>query len=217
MKIPHDIKAVIFDMDGLMIDSEPYWEKTTMALFAKQNKPYSPIINEYAHGRGLRDVIEYFKREWGIVGETDALIAERKEMLYEFLLNDLSFMEGAQELIRAIHKKSIPLAIATSAHVKERTNEILSKVDLAKVFAVTVSGEDVKKGKPAPDIYLKTAELLNIDPSQCLVFEDAPNGVIAAKAAGMTVYGINKDEDFYSKLKEVGADEVFRSLKEVTV
>ena len=69
---------MIFDMDGLLIDSEPYWEKTTQAFFAKHNKTLSPAVYEYTLGRGLRDVIEYFKREWGFEGDTDELIAERK-------------------------------------------------------------------------------------------------------------------------------------------
>lgn len=217
MKIPSHIKAVIFDMDGLLIDSEPYWEKTTEAFFAKHNKPLSPAVYEYTLGRGLRDVVEYFKREWGFEGDTDTLIAERKETLYTFLLKDLAFMKGAEELIRAIRKDRLLLAIATSAHSHERTKEILSKADLDKFFPVLVSGDDVKEAKPAPDIYLKTAELLKINPKDCLVFEDAPNGVKAGKAAGMTVYAVNKDESMYSKLKKAGADAVFQSLKEVTV
>ena len=217
MKIPRQIKAVIFDVDGLMIDSEPYWYQTTEAFFKKYNKPFHPSIHSHIRGRGLHDIIEYFKKEHGFVGDTDALVAERKEMLYELLLKDVALMEGAEELISKLYKKRMPLAIATSAHTKDKLELMLNKFGIVKMFKFFVSGEDIKKAKPAPDIYLKTAELLHVDPSFCLVFEDAPNGVKAGKAAGMIVYGINKDEDFYSKLIEVGADEVFHSLKEVTV
>jgi len=217
MKIPSTIKAVIFDVDGLLVDSEPYWHQTTEAFFKKHKKPFHQSIHSHIRGRGLHDIIEYFKKEHGFVGDTEALVAERKEMLYKLLFKDVVLMEGAEELIKTLYKKGMPLAIATSAHTKDKLELMLNKFGILKMFKFFVSGEDVQKAKPAPDIYLKTAELLKISPEYCLVFEDAPNGVIAGKAAGMTVYGINKEEDLYSKLKEAGADKVFRSLKEVTV
>src|SRR5690242_14626248 len=130
MKIPSHIKAVIFDMDGLLIDSEPYWEKATEAHFARQKKQFSPIVFEYTLGIGVRDVIEYFKREWGFEGDTDELILERKEILYEFLFKDLSFMEGAEKLIRSIYGKRIPLAIATMGHYRDKLVLILAKLQL---------------------------------------------------------------------------------------
>lgn len=216
MRIPPDIKAVIFDMDGLLIDSEPYWRQTTEAFFAKHNKVFSEEGHRYIHGRGLRDIIEYFKREWGFEGDTDALIEERKEMLYEFLLKNLSLMDGAESLIHALDKKIIPMAIATSGHSRQRTKEILGALGVEHGFSVLVSGEDVKQAKPSPDIYLKTAELLTVEPKHCLVFEDAPNGVKAGKAAGMFVVGVNSDVAIAKKLQESGADNVLTSLKQVS-
>lgn len=217
MKIPSHIKAVIFDMDGLLIDSEPYWKKTTEAFFAKHNKPFHPRVHEYAHGRGLRDIVEYFKSEWGFEGDTDALIAERKQVLYELLLKELALMEGADKLIRALHKKRIPLAIATSGHSRERTKEILGKVGLEKIFAVLVSGEEVSHAKPDPEIYVKTAKLLTVKSENCLIFEDAPNGVLSGKDAGMFVIGVNTEQEIAEKLQKSGADKVVASLKEVTL
>lgn len=216
MKIPKHIKAVIFDMDGLLIDSEPYWRQTTEAFFAKHNKPFSDEVHRHIMGRGLRDIIEYFKSEWGFEGDTDAMIVERKELLYTYLLENLTLMEGAEELIRALHEKNIPLAIATSGHSVEKTKQIVQKFDLEKCFSVFASGDDVQNAKPAPDIFLKAAELLNIDPIYCLVFEDAPNGVRAGKAAKMTVYGVNSDTEIKSNLLTAGADKAFLSITEVS-
>jgi len=90
-------------------------------------------------------------------------------------------------------------------------------VGLEAYFSVLVSGDDVPKSKPAPDIYLRTAELLHVAPEQCLVLEDAPNGVAAGKAAGMTVIGVNQDENMHKKLKEAKADEVVHTVEEIAV
>jgi HAD superfamily hydrolase (TIGR01509 family) len=213
--IPTHIRAVIFDVDGLLIDSEPYWRQTTKAFFAKYNKPFHENVHRHIMGMGLREIIEYFKHEHGFIGETEALVKERIEMLYELLLKDVVLMEGVEELIRKLHKKGMPLAIATSAHIKEKTQLMLGKFGLEEMFTVFVSGEDVHKAKPAPDIYLKTADLLAVNPKDCLVLEDAPKGVQAGKAAGMYVIGVNKDERIFNELKEAGADSVCHSLEEV--
>jgi HAD superfamily hydrolase (TIGR01509 family) len=213
MNIISDIKAVIFDMDGLMIDSEPFWAKTDKIFLEGHSIPYTPEINLHIMGMGQREIMEYFKKEFGLTGDTHELIDERRELLYTFLLADVKLLEGVEEIVISLYKKGFPLAIATTGHAKEKVEKILEKVGLESYFSVIVSGDDVGNGKPAPDIYLKTAELLHVDPSVCLVFEDAPNGVKSGKAAGMTVYGINKDENIYQRLKEAGADDVFQSLK----
>ncbi|HSX08715.1 MAG TPA: HAD family phosphatase [Candidatus Saccharimonadales bacterium] len=217
MNIPSSIKAAIFDMDGLMIDSEPYWAQADKAFFEKYGKPYSSEVNVKIMGMGQREIMEFFKKEYGFIGETGALIKERKKLLYKFLLADVKLMEGIEELIHALYKEEIILAIATSGHTVEKAQEILAKFKLQDYFSLAVSGDDVEKSKPAPDIYLKTAELLYVQPSVCLVFEDAPKGVQAAKAAGMTVFAVNKDPELYQKVKEAGADEVFKSLTEILV
>jgi HAD superfamily hydrolase (TIGR01509 family) len=217
MKIPPNSKVTIFDMDGLMIDSEPYWAKADKAFFEKYNKPYEPEISQRIMGMGQREIMEFYKKEFGFVGDTQSLIRERKNLLYEFLLSEITLLEGVKEIISALYQEELILAVATSGHTVERAQSILGKVGLQKYFSLVVSGDDVEKSKPAPDIYLKTAELLFVQPSVCLVFEDAPTGVQAGKAAGMSVYGVNKDPNLYQKLQEAGADNVFKSLKEVLV
>ncbi len=217
MNIPSHITAAIFDMDGLMIDSEPFWAKADKEFFKRHNKPYAPEINLHIMGMGQREIIENYKKEFGFIGETQNLIVERKNILYEFLLVDITLMEGVREIIVALQRKGLKLAIATSGHTSEKAGEILGKVGLKNYFSIIVSGDDVSRSKPAPDIYLKTAEQLQTSPSECIVFEDAPNGVQAGKTAGMTVYGINNDEEIFNKLKETGADEVFKSLAEITI
>lgn len=217
IKIPDYIQAVIFDVDGLLIDSEPYWHKTTEIFFAKHNKPFTTDVHHRIMGLGLREMMEYFKKEHGFTGDIDEMVTERKELVYAMLLKEVKLMDGAEELIRALHKKGYPLAIATSAHTQDKTVLMLGKFGLAELFAFYVSGEDVKKAKPAPDIYLQTAKLLKIAPKNCLVLEDAPNGVIAGKAAGMYVIGVNKDQRIAKGLTAAKADVVVESLQEIQI
>ena len=217
MNISSNIKACIFDMDGLLIDSEPFWEKADAKFFANHDKKHSPEINKHIMGMGHKQIIQYFKDEYAFEGDNEDLIKERVALFYELFLKEISSMDGAVDLVTKLHDKNIPLAIATSGHTAMKANELLEKLHIATYFKLFITGYDVKNSKPAPDIYLKTAEELKVDPSHCLVFEDAPNGVKAGKAAGMSVFGVNKDKAIYAKLKEAGADKVFYSLTEVSV
>ena len=210
-------KAVIFDMDGILIDSEPYWEMADAELFRRHGKKHTSAINKHIMGMKPREIVVYFKKEYGFEATAEAILEERMALLYKFLLGNLTLMPGAKELIERLKEQNIPMAIATSGHTKKRAGEILQKLGLADYIKVIVVGDDVKNGKPAPDIFLKAAELLGSKPEDCLVYEDAPNGVMSGKAAGMTVYGINNDKQIRKKLEKVHADGVYRNLTEVTV
>ncbi|HYK08243.1 MAG TPA: HAD family phosphatase [Candidatus Eisenbacteria bacterium] len=211
------MRAVIFDLDGLLIDSEGAWRKATAEFFKRHGKEYTDAISEKIMGMGLREITELFKREYGFIGDTDELITERRSLMYEILFRDLVLMPGAKELITLLSSHKIPMAIATSGHAKDKTKEIGERLGIKKYIAAFISGDDFKKAKPAPDMYLTSAKMLGISPSNCLVFEDAPNGVVAGKAAGMTVYAVNKDSEMQEKLKKAGADKVFNSLKDVNM
>lgn len=202
-------------MDGLLIDSEPYWQKSDAKFFAKHGKKHSPEINKQIMGMGHKQIVEHFKKKYGFKKDRDALIKERKDIFYDTIMGELQLMEGAKELIQKLYDKNYAMAIATSGHSTEKTAEILEKLDLDVYIPILVSGDDVKKSKPEPEIYLKAAEELQIAPEFCLVFEDAPNGVKAGKAAGMLVYGINTDKKIYKNLEKEKADKVFTSLEKV--
>jgi HAD superfamily hydrolase (TIGR01509 family) len=217
MKIPSYIKAVIFDMDGLLIDSEPYWTKADAEFAQRHGKKYTQEINKRIIGLNHRTVMEILRKEYDLAGNTEELIKERRDILYEKLFKNISYMEGAEKVIQALFSKGYPLAVATAGFPREKIIEILKKLQATSYFSVLVSGYDITHGKPAPDIYLKTAELLHVDPSECLVLEDAPNGVLSGKAAGMTVFGVNSDEAFHKGLKNAGADNILKSLSEIQV
>lgn len=217
MNIPKNIRAVIFDMDGLLIDSEPYWEKADAELFRRHNKKHTPAINKHIMGMKPKEIVVYFKEAYGFESTKEALLEERLSLLYAILLENLSLMEGAKALLEGLQKRKIPMAIATSGHTREKARLITEKLGIAAFISEIVVGDDVPNGKPAPDIFLRAAALLGADPKTCLAFEDAPNGVASGKAAGMTVCGINKGKAIAEKLKKAGADEVFASLGEISV
>ena len=206
------IKAVIFDLDGLLIDSEPIWNKAD-DLFL-QGK-YSQDLKEKIMGMGQREVIELFKKETGLEGDTDELLEKRRKLLNSLLMNDLRLFAGAKNLLETLKLRKYAMAIATGGYSKTKTEEILTKVGIRNYFSVVVSGDEVKRGKPFPDIFLDAAKKLGVSPKVCLVLEDALNGIEAAKAAEMMSYGVNSDEKIRKQLKEKGAYEVFSNLLEI--
>jgi HAD superfamily hydrolase (TIGR01509 family) len=217
MKIPSHSKAVIFDMDGLIIDSEPYWDMASIEMFYKRGKECPNEFLKTVIGMGMRESSQLLKDTYGFEDSVEDLIAEKREIFYRLFFKNPGLHSGVKELVRNLYEKKIPMAIATMGHNKNKAKHILSVLDLAQFFKLIITSEQVKRGKPYPDVYLDTAEKLGIPAHECLVLEDAPNGVKAGKAAGMVVYGINKDETVCIKLKEAGADAVVRSLKELII
>lgn len=209
------VKAAIFDLDGLLIDSESIWQETDKELLKRRGIVYRGIVRNKIRGLGQKEVMELFKREFGVAEDTDALISERRAIFYSLAKKGLKLLPGAIEIIKEFHKRGYVLSIATGGHTKEKIEKILAQFSLGNYFSVLVSSDEVKSGKPAPDVYLLTAALLGAQPLNCLVLEDAVNGILAAKNAGMKVFGVNKDLQIRTKLKEAGADKVFSSLEDI--
>lgn len=183
-------KAVIFDMDGTMISNMPYHRQAWME-FAKRHgiKMSKKDFMKKISGRKNDQILEILlgKR---LTREKVAEFSEEKEEIYrELYAPDIKEVEGLTSVIRALKRKGVNLAIATTASKKNR-EFVLEKLALTDVFPVIVGDEHVRFGKPNPEIFLKTAEQLSSNPVDCLVFEDTPVGVEAAKSAGMTVVGV---------------------------
>lgn len=208
------VKAVIFDLDGLLIASEDLWQKTDTEFLRRRDIIYDPKTRSKIRGTGQREAIEIYKKEFGIKGEVKNLIDERRNIFYSLAKAKLNLLPGVGRLIEELHLKDYILAVATGGHTKEKIKEILNQFGLSNYFSLLISSDEVKHGKPAPDVYLATATRLGVQPLNCLVLEDAVNGVLAAKAAGMKVFGVNKDLEIRRQLKEAGADRIFTDLKE---
>jgi HAD superfamily hydrolase (TIGR01509 family) len=209
-----NFKAVIFDLDGLLVDSEPIWYKTWEAFRSKKGlKGSLPTI--MTRGRGIKENVLLWKEKLGLKGDTKQLMAEYRSIFLDLAEGKLKLMDGANEILAKLRINHIPIALASSGNVREELLEILKSLNILEFFDLVFSGDDVEKGKPAPDIYLETARELNVKPEDCLVFEDSVNGAIAGKKAGMTVFGVNKDKKVQKLLKETGVDKVFTSLAEI--
>lgn len=217
MKIPERIKAVIFDLDGLLIDSEPSWAEADKKLLGKRG--YTPTDGLFVRrmGTGNKQTIEIYKNEFGINEQTQDLSDERLDLFYKYLESNLVLMDGAYDLIKKLFNDGKQLAIATSGSHKDKIDNIIKILGVESFFSVIITGQDIVNNKPAPDIFILAAKKLNVLPNECLVLEDAPNGVVAGKAARMVAYGVNKDSEIAQELKNAGADEVFSSLSEITV
>ncbi len=208
-------KAVIFDVDGLLIDSEPVWQKALFAFFERHNLDIEQISFD-PMGMGLKDCILLFQKELGLKGNMSDLMREFRTIFYEYFFkqNENILKEGTRELVHALEGKK-KLAIATGGHTKKMMESMLEQLDLRKYFTVIVSSDQVSLGKPAPDVFLFTVKELDIPASDCVVLEDSLNGVYAAKSAHIRVIAVNNDSKIYKKLIEIHPDALLYSLSEL--
>src|SRR3989337_4459148 len=186
------IKAVIFDMDGVMIDSEPLWEKAERILLARRGIDYNPTYRDKIVGLNQKDSGKLLKETFNLPETIEELLAERIEILLPLYEKELELVPGLITILKEVKESGFLLALASSSPYKV-INFVLGKFSLNEFFSVVVSGESVEFGKPAPDIYLFTARKLGacpeqgrrIEPSECAVIEDSINGVKSAKGVGM--------------------------------
>ncbi len=204
--------AVIFDMDGVLVDSEPLQEAALAEFLRRRGK--GPLTHgEYEGTIGLGH--EAF---WGWMIARFALSESVEECLADFheillpLLAQLEPAAGARELVRALADAGVPMAVASSSH-RPIVEATLASIGLRDRFTAVVTGGEVSPGKPDPAIYLLAAERLGVDPSRCVAVEDSPHGVRAAVEAGMACLGV---VTAYARPESLGASRVVGSLAEVS-
>ncbi|MDR2439304.1 MAG: HAD family phosphatase [Planctomycetaceae bacterium] len=176
--------AVIFDMDGVLVDNSRFHERA----FAEYFSQYGIIFTPNMFGRGNDDLMaELFPNE---NKERHLELADGKEAYYRQIYEPhIKPVDGLTELLNELKKNHIPVAVGSSGPA-ENIDFVLDKLKIRNYLDVVVSAAMVQKTKPAPDIYLKSAELLNTKPQNCLVFEDAPAGIKAAHSAKMKIIGV---------------------------
>ena len=184
MRVPMKIKAILFDMDGLVLDTEKlytrFWQEAANALGYPMTKEQALGMRSLNRGAGLAKMESYF----GPGVDYDAIRAKRIALMDAFVEEaGIAVKPGIQELLAFVKEKGIATAIATSSPL-ERTKQYLTKVGLQDSFDKLISGYMVEKGKPEPDIYLYAAKELFLEPSDCMVLEDSPAGILAAHRAG---------------------------------
>jgi GMP synthase (glutamine-hydrolysing) A subunit len=195
------IKAVIFDMDGLMIDSEPI-----------QSKSFEMILKEHGHepifhdnglvqkvGLKSKENWEFLKERHGFDEDTDTLVEKKRKVYIDILKENIKPMPGLFELIKLLKEKKVKLAVASSSNLPQ-IELVLQELGIFEDFDIVVSGEWVEKSKPHPEIYILTAKQLEVEPKDCVALEDSIVGVISASEAGVKVIAVptssTEKEDF---------------------
>lgn len=185
----HKFAAVIFDMDGVIVDSEPRHERAFLDVFAQMGYGQTHGIHfEQYLGRSDRAVWVDFIAKHNPKWTLDELTAWKQNHLIEIIRREQPIFDGLPELVAKL-APHYRLAVA-SGSVHPVIEEVLAMKSLRQFFPVVVSVQDVAHGKPAPDIFLRAAQLLGVAPASCCVIEDSAAGVTAARAAGMTAIAI---------------------------
>ena len=208
------LSAVIFDLDGVLADSETWWSQIDAKLLADYGVTYHGEHHQNVVGISYRLAVEFYKKAFDLTALTEEMMRRRGEIATEFFANRVGLFPGVKEVLEELRLMKLHLAVATSS-VGTSARPFLNRHELTNFFEVIVTGEEVEHGKPAPDIYLCAAEKLGVSADACLVVEDALPGVAAAKAAKMRVAAI-PDQRFVDPRKyEKEADYVLGSLQEL--
>lgn len=182
-RFPADIRAVVFDMDGLMLNSEDVFEVVGKDLLAARGIEMTDEIRRAMLGRRAEEAFSVMKQITGVADSIAVLMQETQERFQTEAAQSLAMMPGLMQLLELIDQRTLPRAVATSSPRSYMT-ELLSRFNLLKRFPVTLTAEDVTHGKPHPEIYETAARRLQIKPHQMLVLEDSETGTRAAAAAG---------------------------------
>jgi HAD superfamily hydrolase (TIGR01509 family) len=182
-------QAIIFDMDGLLVDSEPIWEIAENRMLAPRGKILSPELRKQLVGTRMDVFLGTLREKLEIEDSIVVLHAEIVGHMVELIPVEVKPKPGAAELVAWVAEQRIPCAIASSSPYVI-IDTVVKHYGWQDIFATRVSAAEVPHGKPAPDVYLEAARRLGVSPAHCLALEDSPNGARAAVAAGMTCYAI---------------------------
>ncbi len=208
------IEAVVFDLDGVIVDSEHVWEEVRAAYTRESGGRYTERATRDMMGMSAPEWSAYMASELGVPGTPEEINAAVVERMLARYGEAPPLIPGAVDAVRAIAKRW-PVAIASSSN-RELIDVVLAAAGLADVVRVAVSSEEVERGKPAPDVYLEAARRLGVDPSRCVAVEDSENGIRSAKAAGMSVVAI-PNQHFPPDAEALAqADVVLGSVAELT-
>jgi HAD superfamily hydrolase (TIGR01509 family) len=208
------IAAVVFDLDGVLIQSEEVWDAVRERYVVERGGRYDAEVQRAMMGMSAPEWSRYLHDEAGVPGQPEEINRDVVELMLEAYRRELPLILGAQEAVRRT-AAAFPLALASSSN-REIFEEALELAGLADCFQATVSSEEVARGKPAPDVYLEAARRLGVQPDQCAAVEDSHAGIRSAKAAGMRVLAIPNPSYPPDEETLALADMTLTSLEELT-
>jgi HAD superfamily hydrolase (TIGR01509 family) len=180
--------AVIFDLDGVLLDSEQLWNDAKEALVRDSGGTWREEAPRMMMGMSSLEWSRYLREELGVAMEPEQINREVVRRMRERYASELPLLPGAQAAVVRLAERW-PLGLASSSN-REVIDHALELAGLAGAFSATVSSEEVERGKPAPDVYLDVARRLEVDPGRCVAVEDSSNGLRAAAAAGMATIAV---------------------------
>lgn len=198
-KLLENTDALIFDLDGTLVDSMWVWVDVDREYLTKYNLKEPENFYENMEGKSYTEVARYYQEVFPEHAWTvEEIMAEWTEMAHEKYMTKVPLKEGVREFLEEVKRRGIRTGIATS-NSKEMVTDTLKALSIDGLFDSVRSACEVDAGKPSPDVYLLVAKDLSVNPERCLVFEDVPMGILAGKNAGMRVCAV---EDRFSKDQE---------------
>ena len=201
-----DYEAVIFDLDGSLVDSMWMWKAIDIEYLKGFGIKPPEDLQKQIGGRSFFETAVFFKDKFGLEDSVEKIGDDWNRMAWDKYTNEVPLKDGAFEFLSACENKGIKLGIASS-NSTELIEQVLFSHNIRDRFSSVKSGTQIQKGKPAPDVYLAVANELKVSPEKCLVFEDLVDGIKAGKNAGMTVVAVSDDYSRHSdKAKRELAD-----------
>ena len=185
----HTFQAVLWDMDGTLVDTEPYWLKSEQAFAERHDAHWELGDVEQFIGFSLYDTADILRKKFNLQDYTDQqIVDELTNGVVEQIEDKLPFRPGALELLNELREKGIPTALVTMS-MSDMAKSVVSRIPF-KAFDVVLGGDQVQFGKPHPEPYIRAAEKLGLRPSECVALEDSKTGLTSAETAGTVAIGI---------------------------
>jgi HAD superfamily hydrolase (TIGR01509 family) len=209
-------RGVVFDLDGVLIDSEPVWLRVRRAVVAEFGGGWTDEADHRLLGMNTIEWARYLADDLGVQLPPErvaAVVIERMQAAYR---RDVPVVDGGAGVVRTLHDDGFRLGLASSSP-RPLIDAAVTALGLSDVFVATVSSDEVERGKPAPDVYLAAAERIGVPPQDCAAVEDSPNGIRSAVAAGMAVFAVPASPEGRAAAEDAGGDvRVVGGIRDVT-